>query len=774
MLHRDESRERSLRTKQIECDLVVVGGGIAGVCAAVTAARCGLRVTLVQDRPVLGGNASSEVRLWILGATSHLGNNNRWSREGGVLDELLCENMFRNREGNPLIFDTILLEWVRRERNITLLLNTAAFDVGKRGPDRIEGVRAFCSQNSTMYDLRAPFFCDASGDGVVGFLAGAAFRIGAETREEFDEGFAPDEAFGHLLGHSIYFYSKDTGRPVEFVPPSFALDDIRAIPRYRTFNAKDQGCQLWWIEYGGRLDTIHDTEEIKWELWRVVYGVWNHIKNSGEFPEAETMTLEWVGTIPGKRESRRFEGDTMLTQRDIVEQRRHADAVSFGGWALDLHPADGVYSEGDGCVQYHSKGVYQIPYRSMYSRNIENLFLAGRIISTSHVAFGSTRVMATCGHNAQTVGVAAALCLEHAVDPRGLVESGRMEEMQRELLRRGQHIPGVALDDPDDLVRSARLSATSTFDIQSVPVSDEMLTLEDGVGNWIPVRAGALPGVTLMIDAASPTDVVVEARTCSRHGSFTPDTLSARAVVRVEAGERQQVHFDLDGRIEEDQYVLLLVRPDPALRVATSDLLVTGLVSATNRFNRRVAKSSVQQPPEGSGIDRFEFWRPLRRPAGRLVAMSFDEPLPAFSVEHLGNGFARPTTRSNAWVARPDDPAPAVTCAWDEPRSIARIELDFDTDWDHPMESTLMGHPERIMPQCVRSLRVVNVADDRTVAVLTENHQTRRTLVLDEPIETSALRIEVDHTPHCPASLFGLRVYGKASHLIHDPHGASS
>ncbi len=353
---------RPLKAEQIESDLVVVGGGIAGTCCAVTAARLGMRVTLVQDRPVLGGNASSEVRLWILGATAHMGNNNRWAREGGVIDELLVENTYRNPEGNPLIFDTILLEKVVEEPNIRLLLNTAVYEVTKQDAETIEAAIAFCSQNSTRYHLQAPLFVDASGDGIVGFMAGAAFRMGAEQESEFGEKLAPSQEYGELLGHSLYFYSKDVGQPVKFTPPSFALQDITSIPRFRSFNAQEHGCKLWWIEYGGRLDTVHETETIKWELWEVVYGVWNHIKNSGDFPEAETLTLEWVGHIPGKRESRRFEGDYMLTQQDIIEQRLHADAVAHGGWALDLHPADGVYSEKPACNQWHARGVYQIPY----------------------------------------------------------------------------------------------------------------------------------------------------------------------------------------------------------------------------------------------------------------------------------------------------------------------------------------------------------------------------------------------------------------------------
>ena len=211
---------RMFNTDVLQADFVIVGGGISGVCAAITAARQGLKVVLIQDRPVLGGNGSSEIRLWMLGATSHMGNNNRWAREGGVIDEIMVENTFRNPEGNPIIFDSVMLDKVVSEPNITLLLNTCVYEVKKSAGHKIESVRGFCSQNSTMYEITAPLFCDASGDGVVGFLSGAPYRMGAESREEFGEKFAPAEDYGELLGHSLYFYTKDTGKPVKYVAPS--------------------------------------------------------------------------------------------------------------------------------------------------------------------------------------------------------------------------------------------------------------------------------------------------------------------------------------------------------------------------------------------------------------------------------------------------------------------------------------------------------------------------------------------------------------------------
>ena len=770
------TERRGLRTVALDTDLAVIGGGLAGVCAAITAARAGAKVVLVQDRPVLGGNASSEVRLWILGATSHMGNNNRWAREGGVIDELLVENLYRNPEGNPLILDTILLELVVNEPNLTLLLNTAVHDLEKSDPDTIKSIRAFCSQNSTAYEIAAPLFVDASGDGIVGFLAGAAFRIGAEARSEFGEPFAPEQASSDLLGHTIYFYSRDTGRPVKFVPPSFALRDITKIPRWRDIRFNDTGCRLWWLERGGKLDTIHDSERIKWELWRVAYGVWNHIKNSGQFPEAETLTLEWVGTIPGKRESRRFEGDFMLTQRDIVEQRRHPDAVSYGGWAIDLHPADGVFSPQAPCHQWHSKGVFQIPYRTMYSRNIRNLFLAGRIISASHIAFGSTRVMATCAHGGQAVGLAAALCRRDRLVPRDLLAPARMAELHRGLLRAGQYIPGVALHDPADLACTAEVTATSELKLAGFAPCGETLPLTSAWAMMLPLPAGPMPTLEFLLDVAEATTLRAELRTSSKPENHTPDVTLATREMKLDAGARVKLPLHFDATLDVARYGFVCLMPNPDVAVHLSDRRVTGVLSVTQKFNRAVAKSPRQEPPPGSGMDSFEFWLPQRRPAGKNLALKIEPPLAVFGVENVTNGVARPTNQPNAWVADFAHEQPTLRLTWDQPQTIARVELSFDTDFDHPMESVLMGHPERVMSFCVREVCVAQgvrvpvlaggVGEESgcdsvaALAELSQNHQTRRTLRFREPVVTDCLEIRL-RAPHpdIPAALFEVRCY---------------
>jgi len=742
---------RAPKTVRIDSDLVIVGGGLAGTCAAITAARAGIKVVLAQDRPVLGGNASSEVRLWALGATSHMGNNNRWAREGGVIDEILVENMYRNKEGNALIFDTVLLEKVVDEDNITLLLNTAAVSVSKSDGETIASVSAFCSQNSTRYELYAPLFCDASGDGIVAFQAGAAFRMGAEASDEFGEKFAPSDEYGYLLGHSIYFYSKDVGAPVKFVPPSYALEDITRIPRFRSFNTAIDGCRLWWIEYGGRLDTVHETETIKWQLWKVVYGVWNYIKNSGEFPDAENLTLEWVGQIPGKRESRRFEGDYMMIQQDIIEQRQHYDAISFGGWSIDLHPADGVFSERPGCDQWHAKGVYQVPYRSQYSKNIGNLFITGRIMSASHVAFGSTRVMLTLASAAQSVGMAAALCIRHQLLPRDIADEGNIKLLQRDLQRAGQYIPQFRLEDDENLVRHSRVTASSKLCLEEIPDNGPRFKLERPYAQMIPMQRGRVSRMSITVDAEAPTQLDVQLRMSSKPDNHSPDIILKTCAFDLDEGDNQRVDLDFDQLLNRNCYVFAHVLENPLVHLHLSDQRLTGLLALTHR--------RTQQPRQDIGVESFEFWTPLRRPDGQNIAMTFSPPVNGFDPHNICNGLARPTAGANAWVADPDDPQPALDIDWQAPQSLSEIVLMFDTDWDHPMETSLWGHPEDVAPFAVKDYRLTD-GNGRVFAEVAGNHQTINRIRFDEPVETKRLRLEVlaSHGD-APAAVFSVLCY---------------
>lgn len=750
--------KRSFANREIQADLIVTGGGLSGVCCAITAARQGCKVVLVQDRPVLGGNCSSEVRLWVLGATSHMGNNNRWAREGGVIDEILVENTYRNPEGNAVILDMLLLDKVSQEPNITLLLNTAVYDVVKKDEKTIQSVKAFCSQNQTEYNLSAPLFCDASGDGVVGFLSGAAFRMGAESTEEFGEKFAPTEEYGELLGHTLYFYSKDTGRPVNFIPPAFALEDITKIPRFKSFNAQEFGCKLWWIEYGGRLDTVHDTEQIKWELWKVVYGVWNYIKNSGNFPEAANLTLEWVGTIPGKRESRRFEGDYMLIQQDIVEQRTHDDAVAFGGWSIDLHPADGVFSEKPGCNQWHAKGIYQIPYRTLYSKNISNLFLAGRVISASHVAFGSTRVMATAAYVSQAVGMAAAICKEEQVLPADIIKKNHIGALQERLLKTGQYIPGMVLTDKKDKVQSAAIKASSELLLQELPEGNLLKPLNLSLAQMVPLQAGKVEPFVIHAESETDTTLQVELRISSKTGNHTPDITLATKEVSIHPG-RNCIQLAFDAVMEEPGYAFLTIIKNPLVQLHHTYKRVTGVLSVFNTINKAVSNYGKQTPPEHIGMDSFEFWCPQRRPEGHNIAFKYPSSPAIFKADNIRNGIDRPTNQPNAWVADWNDAAPKLTIEWKEPQSINHIDLFFDADYDHPMESVLMHHPETNMPFCVRNYRVKDSAGN-IIATKKDNYHTHNPISLERPVLTDKLIIELEHpSSDVPAAMFAVRCY---------------
>ncbi|MCX6960793.1 MAG: FAD-dependent oxidoreductase [Verrucomicrobia bacterium] len=482
-------------------------------------------------------------------------------------------------------------------------------------------------------------------------------------------------------------------------------------PSLLTLSGTPPGCRLWWIEWGGLLDTIHDSEQIKWELWRIVYGVWNHIKNSGEFPEAENLTLEWVGTVPGKRESRRFEGDYILSQSDLVEQREHPDVVCFGGWAIDVHPPEGVFSTKPGCLQWHTKGIYGIPYRCLYSRNIENLFLAGRIISSSHVAFASTRVMATCALTGQAVGMAAALSLKHTVSPRELGQS-HVAELQTELLRTGNFIPGIPLKDPLDKIHQSKIVPSSELVLRSLPPGGETRLLD--------------VSVAMLLQLMLP-------------------------------GDAQHVTLAFDAQMPHDKYAFFALAPNPAVAVHLSEQRLTGVLSVWQKFNRAVAKSSRQDPPDGIGIDAFEFWLPERRPGGKNIAFEVNPPIQLFSAENLRNGIARPTSQANAWVAEIGDSHPEVLIKWDHPEKISTVILSFDTDFDHPMESVLMGHPERTMPFCTARFRIYD-SEDRLIYSCVENHHSQCIVQFDEPVLSDILRFRFEPSKSgIPTALFAIQ-----------------
>lgn len=461
-------KPRPNRKKTIVCDVAVIGGGAAGMCAAISAARNGAKVVLIQDRPVLGGNSSSEIRVHLNGV-NHL-KNGLPERETGIIEEILLHNRFQNPQDSYPVWDHVLFDFITREPNIDLKLNTSAIRAIMNG-NKIEA--AYCWQMTTEmeFTIKAEVFIDCSGDGLLGATAGALYRTGREASSEFNEKYAPNEADGWQMGSTVLLGSKDMGKPMPFEPPYFAIKyDAEKSHKGRNLIPFELG--YWWVELGSEDDIIGEYEDIKQTLMGHAYGVWDYMKNSGKFPETENYALDWVSSLPGKRESRRFIGDYILSEPDMLENKQFPDAVAFGGWSLDEHNPGGIANLAEPPSYFHEEFAepYQIPFRSLYSKNISNLLFAGRNISQTHIALSSSRIMATCALEGQAVGTAASLCVQNHVLPRELGEK-HINELQEQLLRDDAFIPYRPSKDPKDLVKKASLifaSSTSSGDANNL------------------------------------------------------------------------------------------------------------------------------------------------------------------------------------------------------------------------------------------------------------------------------------------------------------------
>ncbi len=447
----------------LDCDVFVAGGGMAGVCAAIAAARHGAKVVLVQDRSRLGGNACSEVKMHIVGANCH-GGRPGW-REGGLIEEFRLDDAVNNPHRSFELWDFLLYDKVKREPNITLLLDTTLF-AAETKDGMIQRVLTRCDKTEHLYRITARQFLDCTGDCRLALEAGAEIRQGREAKDEFGESLAYATADSHTQGSSILFTARDYGRPIPFTPPAWARKVTKEMLKFRGISSWEYG--YWWIEWGGQLNSIRDNERIRFELLSIVLGVWDYIKNSGDKPDSANWGMDWIGFIPGKRESRRIVGDYVLTQADLEGQRGEPeDAVAIGGWPMDDHPPSGF----DAWTERPFRSVplpevYSIPLRCLYSRSVGNLWMAGRNISASHVAFSSTRVMATCSVIGQAAGTAAALCVRHGLKPRALAEDkARLRELQQTLLRDDQTLKGRRNEEPLDLARGAKVTASTAQDL---------------------------------------------------------------------------------------------------------------------------------------------------------------------------------------------------------------------------------------------------------------------------------------------------------------------
>ncbi|TFV99930.1 FAD-dependent oxidoreductase [Leifsonia flava] len=733
----------------VESDITVIGGGLSGVSAAISAARLGKRVALVGNRPVLGGNSSSEVRVWVVGATAH--GMQRFARESGVIGELYVENQYRNPEGNPIHWDEVVFDAVRAEPNIQLFLNTDVRSVqtdDRDGEPFIHSVVGWTMGSEIETTFLSPYFIDATGDGLVGDRAGAEYMLGREAKSDFGEDWAPEVADREFLGSTILFYTKDTGKPVRFVAPDSAKDiSTTPIPESRIIRSGDSGAHYWWIEWGGELDIVHENERIRDELRSVIFGIWDYIKNSGRF-DAETLDLEWVGSMPGKREYRRFVGDHVLTQNDILEQRDFDDAVAFGGWSIDLHPVEGMYGTVAGAHQRYSNGIFGIPFRCYYSRSVPNLLMAGRDISATHVAFGSTRVMATCAVGGEAAGTGAALALDLGVQPRALAPD-HAADLRQLLLRQDASVFGVRNEDPLDIARTARVSASSTLTTLDSQPDDgstvRLHRLDHDLGVLLPVDP-QLDSVTVLLSTAVDTSLEVSLWTTGKRQNAVPVHQELRSVIAVPGSEGAQwVTIPLSWTPSEPENVVVVFEANPHVSIELTDAPAPGVLALAH-----------QPEDDGDANVAVSHDEPIVQwPAHILrgwgARLRVHPPTAAYDVAKVAGGYQRPYGGPQMWVsaAGPATRDEWVLLDWDEPKTVTEIRLVFDDDVDVEL-NTLHHHrsPHVVFPQLVRDYAVEGRTAQGWETLVTETGNRRRHRVHDvrpsSPIE--ALRVSITAT----------------------------
>lgn len=459
-----------IKEKKLDSDILIAGGGMAGVACALAAARCGTKVILCQDRPVLGGNASSEIRMHVVGADCSGGRGSKLeteAREGGIIEEIRLENAVQNPQRSASMFDLILYDTCRNEPNITVLMNTAVIECEVKN-ESITHVVAENRSSEQRFIITSNIHIDCTGDGTLGVLAGAHFREGREASAEFSESLAAELADNKRLGSTLLFQAHRHDKPMPFKAPSWARKftekDLRLRPHANASVLVDTGLEYgyWWVEWGGALDTIKDNETIQNELMAIMMGVWDHVKNDGDHG-AENWALEWLGFLPGKRESRRFIGKRMLTQNDVMLSSSFSDAIAYGGWPIDTHPPGGVDAvDEEPCTQHRVPELYDIPLSACISGNVKNLMFAGRNLSATHLAFASTRVMATVAAIGQGVGTTAAFAVRAGQQPAGVLDNpDQVTAVQQRLLRDDAYLIGIANNDPKDIARKADVSASS-------------------------------------------------------------------------------------------------------------------------------------------------------------------------------------------------------------------------------------------------------------------------------------------------------------------------
>jgi len=762
-----------------------VGGGLSGVCAAVTAARQGVRTALVQDRPVLGGNASTEIRVPPVGATQC---NFAYSRETGIIEELFLNNLQRNPTWCPEGWNLELESLVRNEPHLDLFLNTAVCEATMReGGKRIASVKGYCSMEETWHVFQAPYFADCSGDGIVGSLSGAKFRLGVEARAEFNEPMCPEVATGDTMGMSLHLHARDAGRPIPFTLPKWVgmelnLEDFGP---YRPVNEHffpDTG-GFWWLEWGGALDTVHDTTRIKEEVQRITLAVWDYLKNRSPLADRlVTYELDWMGAVPGKRESRRFIGDHVLTMNEIDEQAHFEDALAYGGWGFDHHPPGGFHDKENPSTHQYLRGPHNIPLRSLYSRDIANLFFAGRNISATHYALSSTRVMLTCAQLGEAAGMAASHAVKSQRDPRSLTTGESVRAIQQDLLIADHHIHALHPRIGNDIAPEATITASSVFSENDPTESWGIDRLRDCRMLTLPVITERLESIALFIDAERDTNLSYAFHQGPENQSTWPQDKLTERTIAIPAGKSQWVDLPIEITISRPgwHFLILAANPDLSVHMAetppgkrwsyprpedpirpnpfsdwTSRSLVIGMKRAVDADG-----ASVVTPDWNDHARRFTAESAFLHFAYQSRATPEQQ---VFCPGNIANGYSRPTNRPNLWVSRTTDFSEPewLFLTWETPRDITEIQLILDSSLHFHFWQSWQGYQTNAIPSIVREYRIIATHDNGSTTIAAEVtgnfHRNRRHPVALEGVVS--LRVEIRSTHGIPrAQVYAFRV----------------
>jgi hypothetical protein len=745
-----EPAARSVRPIKAEFDLIVVGGGISGTTAAISAARNGVKVALVHERSMLGGNSSSEVRLYPEGNDAY----QPWIKESGIHEEFHLEDRVRNhveyREGlMNCHWDLVLYEWAMREKNLSLFLNTHMHEAVMSSPGHIGAIRAIQLGTEKSFELSAPLFVDATGDGVLGYRCGADFRWGREGQSEYNESLAPPQADQKVMGNTLFFRAFDVGHPVPFKRPDWAAEfKTEKDLSYRTH--KNVECGYWWIEVGAPLHPIKDNEAIRHEALRQLLGVWDHIKNKGDHG-AENYALDFVGFWPYKRESRRIIGDSVLTQQHVQDPHPLADAVAYGAWGIDIHIQGGIHARHERpYIPPHGKNFellgtlpYGIGLRSLYSRNIENLMMAGRPISASYVAFCSSRVLSTGCIVGQAVGAAAGLCRKYQTTPRDIAGK-HAHELQQLILRQDGHIPGVANEDPQDLARSATAIASSESPLE-FPQPVHAYELSSPKAQLFPVSGDRIDTIAVRLRSRRPDPASIEMglRPAEHVWDFRADRDIATAKASVAPGQDGWVEFAFNAKVEPRRLYWIHLPAAEGIDWFAID------VPRAQPCATPIGASAAQK----LGKTRWE-----QLGIGHCYALKLTPPSRPYGAQNINHGTHRPDRWSNIWISAPKLPA-EVELQWPQPLKFNTVLLTFDTNTGRRETEPLFRYPD-----CVKDyeLQARMGGSWRTIESVKDNYFRRREHTF-EAVEADRLRLRVLATNGAPtARVYEVRVYEQA------------